>query len=276
MKPNWLAGIVFFALFIGAASAQPAADRMLDELMQKSGLWKQLAQIEPQMMFGAEQTQSGKTKLPEADFARLKASISRSYAADRLRADMRKQLALELLPADQSAALQWLTSNLGTRITALEEQSGELAEIRQREKEAGKLAAGLAPARRNRIEALVRAMRVAESGASIIINTTLGVANGFAVAAPAGASSGLAALRAKLEAQRRRLVESLEVRMVTECAFIYRSLSDEEIAQYIAFADSPSGRNYHAATVGALDKVMTDASLNVGFELAGQRFGRES
>ena len=43
----------------------------------------------------------------------------------------------------------------------------------------------------------MRAMRVAESGASIIINTTLGVANGFAVAAPAGASSGLAALRAK-------------------------------------------------------------------------------
>ncbi len=276
MKPNWLAGVLFFALFVGAASAEPAADRMLDELMQKSGLWKQLAQIEPQMMFGAEQTQSGKTKLPDADFVRLKASISRSYSADRLRADMRKQLALELLPADQSAALQWLTSDLGTRITELEEKSGELAEIRQREKDAGKLAAGLAPERRNRIEALVRAMRVAESGASIIINTTLGVANGFAVAAPAGASSGLAALRAKLEAQRRRLVESLEVRMVTECAFIYRSLNDEEIARYITFADSPSGRNYHAVTVGALDKVMTDASLNVGFELAGQRFGRES
>jgi hypothetical protein len=52
------------------------SDAVFDELMRKSGLWIQLAQVEPMMQAGVSQAQARTTALTEEDLAHLQEAIA--------------------------------------------------------------------------------------------------------------------------------------------------------------------------------------------------------
>jgi hypothetical protein len=49
---------------------------IFDELMHKSGLWVQLAQVEPMMQAGVSQAHAKSGRLPEQDLERLRKTIA--------------------------------------------------------------------------------------------------------------------------------------------------------------------------------------------------------
>ena len=51
---------------------------------------------------------------------------------------------------------------------------------------------------------------------------------------------------------------------------MYRQLSDEELGRYVAFCVSPGGHRFETASVQAIDKAMTDASMRLGRRMAGE------
>jgi hypothetical protein len=67
------------------------------------------------------------------------------------------------------------------------------------------------------------------------------------------------------------MVEAVEASSVEEFAFIYRSVSDADVDRYIAFSETPAGRRYTAASLRALDKILTRASLDLGTQLGGPK-----
>ena len=79
------------------------------------------------------------------------------------------------------------------------------------------------------------------------------------------------AVREALLADRPRIVAMLEEQQLGSSASIYSTLSDADVARYVAFAESPAGRRYHAATSIALDKALTNASVEAGRLLATTR-----
>ena len=267
MKKNCL---YLFALFAGFVAAQtPVNVNRLDDLIVKSGMWKQIGQLEPMVQAGVEQAQvqANENKLKDIELKALKKAIATAYAPPRMRADARNFLESELAEADQKQVLTWLDSDTGKKINLLEEQSGEVTDRKKRDQESSAYAATLPKNRSDRIQRFMQVVRVSEGMASLIINNNLAIANGLAMTAPVQELINLEALSKQLESQRPQLIASMDKRLLAEYAYIYRTVTDAEIDAYIAFAETPSGRKYHAAFIAAIERAMTEASLVVGFEM---------
>jgi len=265
-----------------AAAQDKDRGRKLDELMHKSGMWKQIAQIEPMVLMGIaqayEQERGKPGGLGDIGLSRLKAAVAKAFDANRLRRQFEAEMARELSAADEREVLVWLSTDLGKRFTRLEEQSGEMDEVMKREKEAAAYLAKLPAPRVERFKRLAKAVRIGESGAGIMINTTVGIAYGIALSTPPQDTSGADALKRQLEAQRPRMVAAAEASSVEEFAFIYRGVSDADVDRYIAFSETPAGRNYAEASLRALDRILTRACLDLGAQLGGPKAegGRKS
>ena len=267
MKKNCL---YLFALFAGFAAAQtPVNVNRLDDLIVKSGMWKQIGQLEPMVQAGVDQAQvqANENKLKDIELKALKKAIATAYAPARMRADARNFLESELAEADQKQVLTWLDSDTGKKINLLEEQSGEVTDRKKRDQESSAYAATLPKNRSDRIQRFMQVVRASEGMASLIINNNLAIANGLAMTAPVQELINLEALSKQLESQRPQLIASMDKRLLAEYAYIYRTVTDAEIDAYIAFAETPSGRKYHAAFIAAIERAMTEASLVVGFEM---------
>jgi hypothetical protein len=267
-------------LHIGFAAAQDTP-RNVDELLHKSGLWKQVAEFEPLMQQGIDASRKeqkaggGPVALSDADYARLKKATAAAYAPDRLRQEFRTYIGRDLSREDEREVIGWLDSDLGKRITRIEEDASKVDAAAEREKAAPGILASLSAERAQRFAALVKAIRMGEVSAELMINTTLGVAYGFAFATPNADLAGLEKLKRQLEAQKPQLVELLARRSAADFAVIYRALSDAELDRYVGFMQTEAGRHYHDVTSAALDAVLSRASVNIGTELAAMRPGEE-
>ena len=257
-------------MFAGFAAAQtPVNVNRLDDLIVKSGMWKQIGQLEPMVQAGVDQAQvqANENKLKDIELKALKKAIATAYAPTRMRADARNFLESELAEADQKQVLTWLDSDTGKKINLLEEQSGEVTDRKKRDQESSAYAATLPKNRSDRIQRFMQVVRASEAMASLIINNNLAIANGLAMTAPVQELINLEALSKQLESQRPQLIASMDKRLLAEYAYIYRTVTDAEIDAYIAFAETPSGRKYHAAFIAAIARAMIEASLVVGFEM---------
>ena len=260
--------ILLPAIGCSAPDVRPSS-AIFDELMRKSGLWIQLAQVEPMMQAGVSQAHAQSGRLSEQDLEHLRKAIAIAYAPDNLRTAARNQLLATLSPQDAATVLRWLSSDLGQRITALEEAASSPDEAIKRQDTGPRILASLSATRRERIERLAKLTLSAEAAADLIINTMMGVAHGLALSAPGAAADNIEDLKAKLQSQRNRFVEMLGPRIVADFAAMYQPLSDQELDQYVAFCESPAGQKYAAAGLDAIDKALTEAAVRLGRQLAG-------
>ena len=244
------------------------SDAVFDELMRKSGLWTQLAQVEPMMQAGVSQAQATATALSEEDLARLQEAIASAYAADALRTTVRDQLVATLPAQDAAGVLRWLSSDLGQRITALE-AAGSRPDAAIKRPDAGpRLLASLSPPRRERLERLAKATFSADAAAEIIVDTMLGVSRGLALGRTGVPAESVEDLKSKFQSQKDQFFEVLEPRIVADFASIYQPLSDQELDQYVAFCESSAGHKFALASLAALDKALTEAATRLGQRLA--------
>jgi hypothetical protein len=266
-----LAGAILLLSAFGCAAPDVRrTDALFDELMHKSGLWLQLAQVEPMMQVGISQAHATAGTLPPEDLQRLQKAVAATYAADDLRTAASNRLSATLSRQDAEAVLGWLSSDLGRRITALEEAGSSPNEAANRQENGPRILAALSAARRKRVEHLANATLSAESAADLTINTMMGILHGLAAGAPGATRDTIDDLKAKLGPQRDRFVEVFRPRIVAEFAAMYQPLSDHELDEYIAFCDSPLGRRYVAASLAALDQALTDAAARLGRQLGSQ------
>lgn len=254
-----------------ACAAADPAERRIDELMHKSGLWEQIGQMQAQVRAGAEEARaeakaSGRAEdMSDADFSRLASAMNRVYAPDRMRAAVSKELAAALSVADEQEVLVWLSSDLGKRITRIEEEQGEVERYRKTDREAPEFLKTVPRERIAKFTRLADSIHVGESSATMLINLTIATIYGLASSAPGGADeSVLRRLRQRFEAQRPQLVAAMTQRSIAGFAYTYRDLKDAEVESYVAFAESPAGRRYHEATTIALDNALMEASLELG------------
>lgn len=254
------------------AVIQPASgqDRRIDELMQKSGIWQHMGQVQASARLGAEEARKhalanpGPNDLTQEQHNRLLLAMDKAFSPIRLRAAMRAEMLRELSAADEATVLEWLSTDLGTRITRLEEArdtpEGQLA----MEKEAPHVLEALPRPRRAMYERLAKSINAGESSANMIINVTTAIAYGVVLSSPHGDVAMVKGMRDQMEAQRAQMVEALGQRSMAVFAHTYRELDDAEMEKYVAFAESPAGKRYHDATTRALDKVMAQAAVDLG------------
>lgn len=266
MSKSLLSLLTTVVLALGSTAVM-AADRISAEtagaVIQKSGVGDQLADFAPSMRAGITTNPEIASKMTEEQLGNLLQAFEAAYAPERLKAEINAELIRQLKPEAAKDALTWLESDLGTRITALENSATELANDPEKMAGAQKLLERLPPRRAERYIALMKATGADESGAQIVLNSSLGMAYG-AAATLGSTPPNLDELRKELEASRPQMGEALGNTYITMFASVYQDLAEADLDRYLAFADSASGKAYHKAITAALDVALTKAAKEAG------------
>ena len=264
-----LAGLLFAtSLAAHGADDAPARKSDIDELMVKSGLSVQVAQFRTAVEQGidagaANDAAQGKPGLGEADMARLKAGVRKAFDTDRMRTQTRDALARLMTPEDTRQVLVWLNSDLGTRITRLEENHGSATDRGSAEKQQELIkqhAKTLGPDRLVLLGRLARATHAGEFAADILINSTTATMLAMAAVTPLSDKGAIDDLRKRMEEQRGNLIGAYDAEAANQFGYAYRSLSDSELEKYLAFARSGAGERYHAASFEAMKATIVQAT----------------
>ena len=101
----WILGAAWLQL-CHAAPVGGVPDAQAEAFMRKSGLWEQLAEIEPGVQKGIAQSDAELRQLNDEQLERLREAGRAAYGADRLRSAMRIELAASLPAAETEQALQ--------------------------------------------------------------------------------------------------------------------------------------------------------------------------
>jgi hypothetical protein len=256
-----------------AATFASAQGRRTEELMRKSGLWDQVAQMREQMKAGVMEArnqarESGKQLLDDAAFAKLASAIDRAFSSGVLRESVALHLEEFIEPKDENEVLKWLSSDLGARFTRLEIVAGETPEIMKAETEAPKTLAALSRPRLEKFQRLAASLDAGDTTAGLTINMTSAIVYGIALVTP-GVDADLAAnmIRRRMEAQRAQMAKYYGEKALQSYAYTYRSVTDAQVESYVKFAEGAAARRYHAAGIKAMDATLSQAALTMGQEL---------
>ncbi|MCX7071414.1 MAG: hypothetical protein NTW01_10540 [Gammaproteobacteria bacterium] len=261
-----LAGAVLLAVASQAVAADRISPETAAEITRKCGVADQLKDFAPSVRAGITTNPELASKLTEAQLANLLAAIDVAYRPAQIEIDFNAELAKALKPAAAKDTLVWLDSELGQRLTALENGATELASDPEKMAAAQQLMERLPPRRVERYLALMKATGADASGAQLVLNNSLGVAVG------AGATLGarppeVAKIRKELAVNLPQLTEAIGNSYMVMFASIYESVAEADLDQYVAFAESPSGKAYHQAVTKALDVALTNAATELGRQI---------
>jgi hypothetical protein len=252
---------------VAGAEAGPA-QAPVETLIQRSGLDAQLVHFEAAMQRGITLAHASQPQLPPAELGRMRKAVAHAYAATTLRPVLRAELAKRLSATEIAAALAWLDSPTGRKLTALEEKAAT-PEAQQRVESAVRRGGPALPEARSRtLHGLVEATRADEVGASVLIETAVGLNEGLALFGVESADASPANVRSEMEAERARLVAELHEQTFTAFALVYAEASDAELAALLAFARSPAGVRYHDGTSRAFASTLAHAARRLGGALA--------
>jgi hypothetical protein len=259
---------------ISAFAQDDASLRAAQRLMQHSGLSGQLRQLPAQMEADFKQAAD---LLDPALAAALLAAAKTAFQPEALERDITGRVAKKLTIADMSAALAWLDSAAGRRITRAEEVGASFDAQRYAQYVDGLHAQRPSDARGQMIASVVTATNGAETVLATQEAIALGVAVGMDTMQPMERRVGEATLRLRV----RQAVRSEKVRSAISdqlpllYAYFYRDVPDADLAGYVRFLESTPGRRYQQGMTAAYIESLGRASIRIG-ELAGEQQRRTS
>ncbi|HSX71220.1 MAG TPA: hypothetical protein VLF16_09820 [Pseudomonas sp.] len=231
-----------FALFMLLCSFAASADDH-DRLYQTAGWPEQRAHFADALKAAQQRYQAS---LPPAVFQALVDNSNRRFAAAAM--DRRAQAALRAELADPRPALQFFDSALGRKVVAAEVQATSRERLATH---ADGLPAVQAEAtRRLLIRHLAQALPATEAGAEVSLALAGVAADSLSSMVPGLFGGGQTQML--LQSQRERLQQQIEGDIDNILLHVYSELSDPELEEFAAFAESPGGKAYYQAALAAL------------------------
>jgi hypothetical protein len=248
-----------------AAEARPnEALEVAKRLLHNSGVAVQLKSFPRQVDQDLAQAQG---RVPDELLSALRSAARESFGPAAMQDDMVRGIAARLTVGEMRKALVWLDTDLGRRMTRVEELASEqlTPEALQSYAE-GMKRRPLAPRRGELIAALAAATKAVEGSANIIEGVALGIAVGMDSLQPAQKRLGMAALTEQLRQAMPpdKIREAIGAVTPVMYAYTYRDVSDADLEAYLAFNRSNSGVRYNDAMMGALTEALAKAGLRVG------------
>jgi hypothetical protein len=253
-------------LALPAFAAAPNKEALAKELMKLSGLEQQIRQIPHQVLAGFDK--DGK-KLPPQRYTALRRALSNAYNAQTLEQHVYKRVHSELTSELATNTLGWLRTDLGRKITKLEEQASTPKAIQQMQGFAKKLESS--PPSQQRL-GLARRIDLATDATELMLDitesSTFGLAMALDATLPPDQRQGEARLRVQMERQRQTLRETYQQLSVINALFTYQSLSDAEVERYVDFLESEVGTQYTTLANTALKDALYEASTHANRGMA--------
>ena len=267
MTIHWLHAALFALLLpaVPAAHAEPAeALDLAQKLVVRSGLAEQLKSYPRQT---DREIAQARGSMPDELLAALREAAQLSYSPAELQQDITRTLAASMAVGDMKQAIAWLETGPGRRVTRAEEES--TASMSPDSLQAYAEGLKRTPPSRQRmrnIAGLIEATKAVDHGVHLTESVALGVAVGMDAAQPVQNRVGVAALHKRLRAAmpREQMRAALGESMPLIYGYMYRAVSDADLAAYLKFNRSPLGTRYNDAVMKAFTEALTRASIGMG------------
>ncbi len=268
MRTRLLAWTMLLSFLAIPVYGQDRHDSLVRDLYVKSGMKEQLVQLPTVIQIALDQQYEENTdlkKLPKNVLSTIRGLVPQAFAENRMKNRVIEELSQGMTDEEIQETLAWLNSPIGEKCTKLEEAAASpeaFSEMQDYGEEIKK-----SPPSAERLQALRKldsAARFTEGAVEMTINLQTAVA--LAVIATLPAEKRLPPEEIEREMQKDRPALESQVRSQTfvQLVYTYRSLSNEEVASYVKFATSPTGKKYTDISELALRKATLEGGLRWG------------
>jgi hypothetical protein len=259
------------ASFIAAAAADDK-ERLTQELMEASGLKRQIAELPSGILLGLEQQ-----PMPKEVRDALKIVMKKAYSADSIERKVATTMRERLDEKAIGEALDWLQSDLGKKITKLEEAASSPEGYEAIQAYGEQLQRKPPPDRRLKLaQEIDAATHATDIAVTIIEAGELAVALGLDAILPPDEQRGLEKLLAELERDRPGLTDGMRDLNIVGFLYTYHPLSDEEVARYLQFLKSAAGVKYQEAATAGLKEALLQSAAETARLLPAALKGEQS
>lgn len=269
---GWLAFDTFMAeppppppppVAVKAAPKPPAEvppEKLIDQLLEVSGLGKQLGQIPEKVAMGVRQS-SAKPR-DAALVAEVEKIMSDSFSAERFQQRVRDTLKTDFDRKRIESLNKTLSSPAMKKMIELESVPQKGEDMAAYAKEIAKTP--LPPERTQVLNSLAETTRAPEFASEMVI----GITRAMMMSAVGGDAATMIKFDAAFEKQKGKLAQAVRDATVLSFAYTYRSVPDAELAEYAKFYATEDGKWFMDKVMGAiLEESRASASL-AGSKLA--------
>jgi len=249
------------------ASAEPIEPGQAEELYRRSGLERYFAGLDDQVTGQLEQAlHRGPRHGPFEDVV-LDASRS-SFAAAEIEQGILQSMSRHMDVSEARAALRWLRSEIGEKITGAE--LATLAPDAQDgiEQYARSVGARLPEQRMALLQRLQTALGSVDLG--LAVARTMGVATGKALARAQGTAHRPDEFLERFEAQSAHLRTELERSFLISFLYTYREVTDRDLLAYLEYLETEPGRAYARALNRAMLEALASATEHFDTRIASE------
>jgi hypothetical protein len=261
---NLIFAVVICMFHLNCFADDAKADRnLVRTLMQKSGLSEQIKHIPGVIRDGViEANQESGSDLSDTEMAELLTKVAEAFNATVLLDTVERHMQENLSEAEIRTILKWIDSPLGRKISRMEagastpEAYMEIRRLSEKPLE-----------KSERVTLLLKlddAVKATEVGLSISINLQVAFILAVTSELPEDQRPSFDRIMAEVNHDRPRMRQAMERETIAGFLYTYRHLTDGEIREYIAFAESEAGKKYHAVTSQGLNMALMQAGLALG------------
>jgi hypothetical protein len=247
-----------------AAKPKPPAEvppeKLVDQLLENSGLAKQLAQIPDKVALGVRQS-SARPK-DAAAAAEVEKIMGEAFSAERFQQRVREALKKDFDRKRVESLNKTLAAPQMKKLIDLETKPLKGEEMAAFAKELGKTP--LPPERVQVLNALADATRASEFAVEIVTGTTRAMMMG----AVGGDAATMGKFDAAFDKQKAKLAQAVRDATVLGFAYTYRDVPDAELAEYARFYASEDGQWLMDRVMGAILEEARAGAGQAGVKLA--------
>lgn len=237
---------VLIAVALSLVSLFSRADE--HDLLYDLAGWPQQREHFSAALVGAQQRYQG--SLPPGVYQALVDNSNRRFAPQAM--DQRALDSLRRNLPDPLAAIRFFDSPLGRAVIQSEVRATSPAELNRHANGLPQMNASAA--RRALVQRLGKALPAREAGAEVSLALAGVAADSLSQMLPGlpGMLLGNGASQELLGSQRERLMQQIGGELENTLLYVYRELSDAQLGEYAAFAESAEGQVYYRAALQAI------------------------
>jgi uncharacterized protein YbaP (TraB family) len=215
-------------------------------------------------------------QLPLDVYTKIRDLLAEAFDPARLDATVLGKVEVQMSKEEKARIRAWLDSALGKRCSDLfaaalkprsstEEQ--EFIEFSRKSQ--------VLPARAELIKALAAATRIKDIQLEIAVNSQLVMTTVISATFPPAEQWPFSKILDETEKNRLLFEPRIDQRITSLLLYMYGSLSDDELRQYLAFAKSDSGARYYRALFNGMKWALMEASIRFGAAMTGLQWERK-
>ncbi|MCP5161274.1 MAG: DUF2059 domain-containing protein [Hahellaceae bacterium] len=255
----------FMGVLFNEALANDLRQDLVHEVISRSGV-KEVVDAFPSLLkAGIRQgaTQAGANDPGQLE--RIDQIVDSAWRPEDIMHTVVATLGEKLSEQQLNDARQWLSSPLGKKITQMEIDGGQLANLEAMEQQLPELLKKFkGSAREKMFDAFDRATGATDVAVDTAIAIQLAMSAAMLSGSERASEQAFRQIRESIESNRFMLRGMIEQQVFNSYIYTYRNLSDNELEAYLAFSQSPSGAKYAQVMHEALKQALIAPAEVVG------------